>query len=173
MIMGEKDFCDEARVWLRRFGGNLYTLLPYAADSWDGFERNVIGANESNFKERFQKLGCLIESLQSKTNINDFVVFDPPIPHTNMVHVYLKAQIKHCEKARDIVVEKHGVSIFSRLKEIPPDEPLSKLGYGAKFEWTIGNSNGSLDDDLFVTSWTYFIKELKNIIGNVSASKLL
>ena len=29
MIMGEKDFCDEARVWLRRFGGNLYTLLPY------------------------------------------------------------------------------------------------------------------------------------------------
>lgn len=29
MLIGKKEFCDEARIWLRRFGGNLYTLLPY------------------------------------------------------------------------------------------------------------------------------------------------
>jgi threonine aldolase len=28
MLLGSREFCDEARIWLRRFGGNLYTLLP-------------------------------------------------------------------------------------------------------------------------------------------------
>ena len=40
MLCGSTAFCDEARIWLRRFGGNLYTLLPYIASSYDGYQRN-------------------------------------------------------------------------------------------------------------------------------------
>lgn len=39
MLMGDKEFCREARIWLRRFGGNLYTLLPYAISGWSGYRR--------------------------------------------------------------------------------------------------------------------------------------
>lgn len=29
MLLGNREFCEEARVWLTRFGGNLYTKMPY------------------------------------------------------------------------------------------------------------------------------------------------
>jgi hypothetical protein len=31
MLCGKYGFIEEARIWLRRFGGNLYTVLPYMA----------------------------------------------------------------------------------------------------------------------------------------------
>ncbi|KDO35415.1 hypothetical protein SPRG_00263 [Saprolegnia parasitica CBS 223.65] len=37
MLLGSNDFIDASKVWLRRFGGNLYSQLPYAASSWAGF----------------------------------------------------------------------------------------------------------------------------------------
>ncbi len=35
MLLGETSFCASARVWLRRFGGNLFTLAPFASSSAD------------------------------------------------------------------------------------------------------------------------------------------
>lgn len=46
MLLGGTEFCEEARVWLRRFGGNLYTLAPYAVSCWAGFRRKVRGCEE-------------------------------------------------------------------------------------------------------------------------------
>jgi Beta-eliminating lyase len=40
MLLGSSDFCTEARVWLRRFGGNLYTLLPYAISGYVGLRKH-------------------------------------------------------------------------------------------------------------------------------------
>ena len=166
--MGEKDFCDEARIWLRRFGGNLYTLLPYAVDSWTGYKENVVATaadeNDGSFQRRYQKLQSLTRQIQSDTNFDTVAVFDPPTPETNMVHVYLKASVGICEKARDNVLQKHGVSVFNRLRETSPCEPAAKLGYGAKFEWTIGNANGSIENDVFITSWGHFTSELQRIL---------
>ena len=38
MLLGTTEFCNEARIWLRRFGGNLYTLLPYVISGWSGYQ---------------------------------------------------------------------------------------------------------------------------------------
>lgn len=36
MLVGSDAFVAEARVWLRRFGGNVYTSLPYALSGLHG-----------------------------------------------------------------------------------------------------------------------------------------
>lgn len=40
MLVGEKEYIKEARIWLRRFGGNVFTLLPYHIAAWSGFRNN-------------------------------------------------------------------------------------------------------------------------------------
>ena len=35
MLLGDTAFCASVRVWLRRFGGNLFTLAPFASSSAD------------------------------------------------------------------------------------------------------------------------------------------
>ena len=167
MLIGDKAFCDEARVWLRRFGGNLYTLLPYAVDSWDGFQKNVSEGNIRKFHQRYEKMQALVQGIQSLNmstrRVDEVVVFDPSFPETNMVHVYLKASVEHCEKARDIVKAKTGVLVFNRLHKIETSDPLHKLGFASRFEWTIGEANFAVENEIFIDTWKMFIDELKHL----------
>jgi threonine aldolase len=40
MLLGKQDFIAQSRIWLRRFGGNLFTLSPYAISAAVGFQEN-------------------------------------------------------------------------------------------------------------------------------------
>lgn len=165
MLIGKKEFCDEARIWLRRFGGNLYTLLPYFMSSYMGFERYVLGVGESmSFDERLGKLRCLATRISEETKFSSIASFDPATPETNMIHLYLKLPFEDCIKIRDKIIESMGVSIFSRIKEIDDSEQSYKIGgYRAKFEWTIGEANGSISNDTFVRAWEMFCKESTDV----------
>jgi Beta-eliminating lyase len=106
MLLGTNDFCQEARVWLRRFGGNVYTLLPYYTSAWLGYHRqwklhssslssssslrnNSIPTLALSFAQKKQKLVRLVTALSADPVIQRIVSFDPPIPETNMVHGYV------------------------------------------------------------------------------------
>jgi threonine aldolase len=41
VLAGPADFIKAARVWIRRAGGNLYTLFPYVLTARAGMERNL------------------------------------------------------------------------------------------------------------------------------------
>lgn len=41
MLLGRRDFIAEAKVWLRRHGGNLYRLLPYVASARANFGKRL------------------------------------------------------------------------------------------------------------------------------------
>jgi hypothetical protein len=41
VLLGSAPFIAESRLWLRRFGGNTYTLLPFAVSSYSSFMRYV------------------------------------------------------------------------------------------------------------------------------------
>jgi len=41
MLLGDKTFIARSRIWIRRFGGNLFTLAPYAISASIGFKNNV------------------------------------------------------------------------------------------------------------------------------------
>jgi threonine aldolase len=163
MLIGEKEFCDEARIWLRRFGGNLYTLLPYFVSSYEGYRRHVLGiGNHISFDERLGILKFLTKRIREETEFQSIASFDPVIPETNMIHVYLKVPLEDCIKARDIIIERMGVSIFSRIKQINATEQAHEGGFRAKFEWTIGNANGSISPEVFVKAWDQFCNEIIN-----------
>lgn len=58
MLLGTKAFAAEARVWLRRFGGNLFSLLPYAVSAWSGFRRH-----KGDFAARRERMQAIVARL--------------------------------------------------------------------------------------------------------------
>jgi len=157
MLMGSNEFCDEARIWLRRFGGNLYSLLPYAVSCWAGYNRHALSYDNSlTFEQKFEKLQEITKKIESETDFSRVGSFDPAKPQTNMIHVYIKAPYENCIEARDKVAKSTGFNMFTRLKEIPESDAAFEAGFQAKFEWTIGEANGSINDEVFVLVWKEF-----------------
>jgi threonine aldolase len=153
MLLGSADFCKEARVWLRRFGGNLYSVLPYTIASWAGWQRNCLqsedGASTEAFHQRQKKLARILELLQSDSTISSTVIFDPAIPETNMVHGYTKVSYDECVAALKASEEQSGIRVLSRLR---------RCEFGCRFEWVMGESNFVIEDAIFVTGWNAFAK---------------
>ena len=114
MLLGTNAFVDEARVWSRRFGGNLYCQLPFAVSCWRGFEAN----SPSDFSCRLAKLKSVVAALtaESVTNFDGILEFDPPDPVVSMIHVYLHASAADACKARDLAFAETGISCFARTR---------------------------------------------------------
>lgn len=171
MLLGHSEFCSEARVWLRRMGGNLYSVLPYAVSSWDGFRRNCLKVDSKLYDPeifvfRRQKLRRVLELLHADTLVSSVVRFDPAVPEVNMVHGYLRVPYDECMAAVEKVESTIGIKVLSRVRSCScgeggnfKEESDAKFG-GCRFEWTMGESNSSIEDDHFVLGWKAFAKVL-------------
>lgn len=89
MLLGSKAFIAEARVWMRRFGGNVFTHIPYYISCWAGF-----CANKDAFEQRKIRLQEVVAAVQEAMtkefeDCDDLIRLDPPIPQVSMIHVYL------------------------------------------------------------------------------------
>jgi len=199
MLLGDVQFCNEARIWLRRFGGNLYTLLPYVVaakrgyrlhvdDNKNGSTRKNSNSNSSSnndnmlmmmsFKSKTEKLQRIVQSITCNDDINDdndddndatsdapaVVTFDPKIPATNMVHGYIRASFDECHNAIAAIEASLGVTILNRVRPISKEQEQHeyKKGYRCRFEWTMGDSNGTIEDAIFITAWKEFIRILSS-----------
>jgi threonine aldolase len=162
MLMGSTDFCKEARVWLRCFGGNLYTLLPYALSGWAGYQQNwrLENTGTLSFQEKTDKLVSLVASLSADDTIHKVVRFDPEIPETSMVHGYLRVSADACIKAADTATERCGIRVLHRAKDVLEHEPAYQAGFRSKFEWAIGEQNGSVEGVDYLAGWTEFAQEV-------------
>lgn len=167
MLLGEKRFCDDARIWLNRFGGNLYTLLPYAISCWDNFRKNAGNDNSSiSFTEKKRKMQHIVSLLRNEISISEIVTFDPEFPQTSMVHCYiLDASVAQCEKARNTAEDESGIKVFSRIRSITDKICRSDFtpNSGAYFEWSIGEGNCHISDDEIVRGWKCFTRALREI----------
>ena len=110
MLLGTDDFIAESRIWLRRFGGNLFTLLPYAVSAWRGFRAHV-----SSFVSRLQHLQRVVSEVTSVVDPS-LIYFDPPVPVVSIVHVYVKCDVDVAMQLRQIVAEETGVICFQRVR---------------------------------------------------------
>lgn len=156
MLLGNSEFIAEARVWLRRFGGNLYSVMPYAVSSWDGFRKNCI---DDVFAERRRKLSRVIDVLTADSDVQSIVQFDPAIPQTSMIHGYLKAPLDDCKRALLATEQSTGIRVLTRLFKINDDES----SFCCRFEWSIGISNVMIEDEDFILGWQEFSKALDGI----------
>jgi len=169
MLLGSKDFCHKARVWLRRFGGNLYTITPYAVSAYAGFRRHWclessddqeegddVSCTPLSFKEKKDKLQSITASLSGDESINSIVTFDPAVPETNMVHGYLRFPVDACNTALDAVESRCGIRVLRRVKAVPENVLAFQEGYRSCFEWSIGENNGRIPNETFFAGWSAF-----------------
>jgi len=166
VLLGSVDFCQKARTWLCRFGGNLYTLTPYAVSGWAGFRRHWClegddGSPPLSFAEKTEKLRSLVASLSSDETITSIVTFDPAVPETCMVHGYLVESPELCQQALDNVQDRCGIRVV-RVRPVRTDAVAYQKGFRSKFELVMGENNGKIPCETFLQGWSEFALEVKN-----------
>jgi hypothetical protein len=62
--------------------------------------------------------------------------------------------------ALDSVEKVHGIRVLSRIRDVEESEPAYKNGFRCKFELSIGNANGAIDDDVYLKGWDAFASAL-------------
>jgi threonine aldolase len=116
MLLGSEEFIQEARIWERRFGGNLYSLLPYGVSCWHQFTR----VDKNDFFARKAALVTVVDALRKRFIINQpdpKIRFEPPVPEVCLIHVFLQANVANCMRARDLTIKETGISCFARVRE--------------------------------------------------------
>ena len=172
MLLGSNNFCAEARIWSNRFGGNLYTFLPYALSCWSNFKKAWTKSEKSNnnlltFTEKYKKLQNIVQTLSNDDEISEWLTFDPCTPQIGMIHCFIpRATVSQCEMAKNIVFEKHAIKVFNRIRAIESKPFYPHESKGAFFELNIGQANGRIPDKDFYRGWKAFAQVLAKIIND-------
>ncbi len=112
MLLGPREFIDEAQTWQRRMGGNLYTLLPNVASAASRLNDRL--ARFPAYRERALAFAAALRDVPGV-----HVIPDPP--HVNMMHVVLDLAPADAGGARDRAAEATGVWLFNGTR--PRDDP--------------------------------------------------
>lgn len=112
MLLGSKGFIDEATVWQKRTGGNLFTFTPNVASAAMQWEERL--ARMPLYLERARRMAVSVGTVGGVT-----VLPDPP--HVNMMHVFIGLDPDQALQARDRVAEETGLWLFGWVD--PADMP--------------------------------------------------
>ena len=96
MLLGDAEFVEQARVWLRRFGGNLFQLHPYVASAAMRFDDAL-----SQMPKYMRRANEVYEILKDIPQIK----FCPAPPQVNMFHLYFDSSVEKLKAARDRIAE--------------------------------------------------------------------
>ncbi len=130
MLLGARDFIEEAKVWQQRCGGNLYTLAPNVASAAMQFDERL--SRMPRYFDRAKRIAAIASSFEG-------VEVLPYPPHTNMMHVCLAIDAEAAMEARDRVAQATGVWMFTAARAA--DGPGR-----CRFELYIGEAALRLDD---------------------------
>ena len=100
MLLGDAEFIRQSRVWLRRFGGNLFQLHPYVASAAMRFDEAL-----TQMPKYFARTKEVYEILKNIQGIS----FVPELPQVNMFHLYFNAPTDKMKAARDRIAEKDKI----------------------------------------------------------------
>jgi threonine aldolase len=111
-LAGPADVIAEARVWLRRHGGNLVTQYPFVLAARAGLRTRL--PRIADYVRRARSLASLIAKLPG-------VEVVPASPPTNMMHVVVRGDAERLLDASAAVAADEKVCLFTRLR--PTDVP--------------------------------------------------
>ncbi len=108
VLAGAADVIDEARIWLRRHGGNLVRLYPYVLSARHGLRERLprIPAWRAH-------LAALADALRPLPGLR--LLPDPP--HTNMAHLTLRGDGPRLLRACEAIAREEGVLLLRSLSE--------------------------------------------------------
>jgi len=130
-LAGPADFIGEARVWLRRHGGNLIRLYPYVLAARAGLRQRL--ERFPVYHERAKQVAVALRTVPG-------VVVKPETPQTHMMHVYLPGDMDRLLAASLDIARDERVGLFRGLW------PTELPGY-TKFELAVGEATFSLTDE--------------------------
>ncbi|WP_262415817.1 threonine aldolase family protein [Exiguobacterium acetylicum] len=108
ILAGPEPFCQEARIWKRRYGGDLISLYPYILSADFYYEQR---------KDRMAEYHAAAKELASRLNAISGISTRPKEPVSNMFHLYFKAE-KAVVEEKLIEIQSHGkVGIAGYLVE--------------------------------------------------------
>lgn len=127
ILAGPKPFCAEARVWKRRYGGDLIGLYPYIipADYYYELRKDRMASYYEQAKELARRFNAL-----------DGVWTTPDVPVTNMFHLHVEGDVEEVSARIQAVQDATGIGITGYL--VPHD------GY-CSTEISVGDAVESID----------------------------
>jgi len=130
-LAGDAALVAEARVWLRRQGGNLVTMHPFVVAAELGLDEKL--PRIPAYVDHARALGAALAGV-------DGVEVVPDPPQTAMFHVLLRGERERLSDAALTVAEERRVFLFS-----DPDPTTSPTWH--KHEVTVGESTLALPAD--------------------------
>ncbi len=131
MLLGSAEFIAEAKLWQRRMGGNLYTLLPNVASAASRLDDQL---------ERFPAYLARARALATRISAVPGVTVLPDPPQVNMMHVHLDLSPEAALAARDRVARETGLWLFGSAA------PTALPGR-SRFELYVGEAALAVSDD--------------------------
>ena len=108
MLLGETAFIDQSRVWLRRFGGNLYQNHPFVASAAMRFDKAI--SQMPKYMKRTKEIYGLLKDIPE-------ISFRPDPPQVNMFHLYINSTPEKLKMARDKIAKKDKLWLANDFKE--------------------------------------------------------
>jgi threonine aldolase len=124
MLCGSRIFIEEAKIWQRRFGGNLVQLYPFVLSAKAGMDERL-----HKMPLYHEKAKALARAFQEIPGI----IVAPEIPHTNMMRVHLKGEPERLRAEEQRLAREHDLRLFEALS------PALVPGY-SWFELTVGDA---------------------------------
>lgn len=139
-LAGPADFIDEARIWMRRQGGNLSTMAPQAISAKIGMERHLPRIPEYVAKAR--EIGMALSQMDGVTVV-------PSEPQTNMMHLHFSASEDSLRRASGEIARREKCLLVPYV---------SDQGEHRSCEITIGEAALDLPIERITTLFTEFVE---------------
>lgn len=135
ILAGNSNFISQAKIWQKRYGGNLISLYPYVIPANYYLEKRL-----GNMKKYWE----YAKDCASRLNKIDGIKTFPIIPKSNLFHVHIYKKKEEIESALNFIYEKTSIGITPIL---------TKNGDKYKFEISMGDRYSDLSkaqiDELF------------------------
>lgn len=142
MLLGSDKFIAESRVWLRRFGGNLFQLHPYVASAAMRFDRAIKAMPQ--YLERTNNAYEILKKIPS-------ISFCPDPPQVNMFHLYFNASPEKLTQARDKIARENKIWVANSFHSTA----LENLSYT---EIYVGSALLRVNDDELFSAFSKLIE---------------
>ncbi len=106
MLVGDRTFINDARIWLRRQGGNLYQLHPMVIAAHMGMDRHL--PHIPAYVKRAQMIAELIKDIPK-------LICYPEQPRVNMLHIHFAQEASILEKVRDNIAKESGIWVAGKF----------------------------------------------------------
>ncbi len=124
VLAGPEDFIAEAKTWIARAGGSLYSLFPYVLAARAGMERNLAAIPAA--VEAAGWLAAVFANLGLATT--------PAAPPTNLFHLKLEADPNTLVERAIDWSEQHGVFLMPMPRAMDGERAVMEFSLGRGIE---------------------------------------